>query len=189
MPPRRQARVIAILAAISLLVAAPAASAQGTTLTKEEQEARIRAILNLPSRADEVRKAGVPDSTVQRVIEIFGQKRVPPEEAEQILITERDAAREHGPTDNFGAFVQARLDEGLRGRELAAAIRAEHAARGKGRGNAGNAGRGNRPPEAGRGKAPDAVQDGAARGKRPDDAATRGKRPDSTGAARGKRPN
>lgn len=193
-------RPLALVAVLSALAFAPVLATAQDTMTKEEQEARVRAILNIPKRTDEVRKAGVPDSTVQRVLEIFGVKRVPPEQQEEILVAERDAALEHGPTDNFGAFVQARLDEGLRGRELAAAIRAEHAARGKGRGNAGNQGqgRGNRPDAAGRGRTPDAVQDAATRGKRPDsattrgrrpdDAAGRGKRPDSTGAARGKRP-
>jgi hypothetical protein len=47
--------------------------------------------------------------------------------------TENKAIREHGPVDNFGAFVQRRLDEGLRGRDLADAIRAEHAAHGRAR--------------------------------------------------------
>ncbi len=179
MAPRRWFRPLGLIAALAMMPAL--AGAQGDTTSKQGLEARVRAILNIPKRADEVRKAGVPDSTVQRVLDIFGEKRVPPEQQEEILTAERDAAREHGPTDNFGAFVQARLDQGLRGRELAAAIRAEHAARGKGRGNARNQGqdRGNRPEAAGRGKAPGAGQDAAAKGKRPD----------STGAARGKRPN
>lgn len=188
MAPRSWLRLLGLVAAV-----APAlAGAQADTTSREGLETRMRAILNIPKRADEIRKAGVPDSTVQRVLDIFGAKRVPPEQQEEILTAERDAAREHGPTDNFGAFVQARFDQGLRGRELAAAIRAEHAARGKGRGNAGNPGqgRGNRPADAGRGRVPDAVQDAATKGKRPDSSgATRGKRPDSTGATRGKRPN
>ena len=59
------------------------------------------------------------------------------------------AIDEHGPTDNFGAFVQSKLDQGLRGRELSDAIRAEHAAHGKGKGAIKNPGKGkNRNEEA-----------------------------------------
>ncbi|MDP1660923.1 MAG: hypothetical protein Q8L55_03325, partial [Phycisphaerales bacterium] len=52
------------------------------------------------------------------------------------------AIDEHGPTDNFGAFVQGKLDQGLRGQALSDAIRAEHAARGKGKGAIKNTGKG-----------------------------------------------
>lgn len=173
------------VAAFGLAASAQAqAPAQPAPNSSEAIQARIAAILGIPARADEVRRAGVPDSTVRGVLDILVGRAVPPEEVEQILVAERDAAREHGPTDNFGAFVQARLEQGLRGRELAAAIRAEHVARGKG---PMNAGQGNRPDDAGaKGKRPD---DAGAKGNRPDDAGAKGKRPDSTGAARGKRPN
>lgn len=69
-------------------------------------------------------------------------KKVPAHEARQVIDEERVARRDHRPVDNFGAFVQSRLQAGLRGQELAAAIRAEHAARGKGKGKAGNKARG-----------------------------------------------
>jgi hypothetical protein len=180
------------VAALGLATSAEAqAPAQPAPSSAEAIQARIAAILGIPARADEVRRAGVPDSTVRGVLDVLIGRAVPPEEVEQILVTERDAAREHGPTDNFGAFVQARLDQGLRGRELAAAIRAEHVARGKGPQNAGQGNRpdaaGKRPDDAGaKGKRPD---DAGASGKRADDAGSKGKRPDSTGAARGKRPN
>lgn len=95
---------------------------------------RLRLAGLLPLRADEVRRAGVHDSTVRRVLEIFRVNAVGPVLADEILATERDAARRHGPTDNFGAFVQRQLATGARGQGLAQAIWAEHRARGRGHG-------------------------------------------------------
>lgn len=153
--------------AAALLLAASSAHAQ-TTADIEAARERLRAILNLPTRADEVREAGAPDSTVRTILDILRERNTPATDAEEVLTTQRDAVREHGPVDNFGAFVQAQLANGLRGRELAAAIRAEHQARGKGK----PAGLGVEPSAAGRGRA------GAAAG--------RGGPPDSTAAGRGR---
>lgn len=90
----------------------------------------------LPIVALQVRQAGVPNDQIRTALEALRTKGVRANEARDIFDEERSAAREHGPVDNFGAFVQSKLDAGLRGRDLAAAIRAEHAARGIGRGNA-----------------------------------------------------
>lgn len=175
--------LIALLTGTALPVAA-----QDSTAASEAQRARERILtaLGIPRRAEEIRKAGAPDSSVSTILDILNKKRLPPEEVDEILVAERDAVREHGPTDNFGAFVQARLDQGLRGRELAAAIRAEHAARGKGHGNAkgGPPGAG-KPEDAARGGKPDDAG-AAGKAKRPDDAgaAGKGKRPDDAGAAK-----
>jgi hypothetical protein len=175
------------------LLAAPLAAQQQPDSTTIKAQERIAAILGIPRRADEIRRTGVPDSTLRGVLDILVKERVPAKEAEAILVAERDAAAEHGPTDNFGAFVQAQLASGKRGQELAAAIRAEHQARGKGK--PANAGRpdaaGRRPDDSPQGGRPE----GAGRGGRPDDAmgkkaeadSTRGKRPEAP-AAKGKRP-
>lgn len=155
---------------------------------------KVQMIMNIPKKADEVRRAGVPDTTVRSVLEILTREKVPPQEAVEILETERAAAEEHGPTDNFGAFVQSQLAAGKRGRDLAAAIRAEHQARGKGK-PAGVGARGGRPEDDGRGGRPEA------RGGRPDDVGgrpdaamnkggkaerdtTRGKRPEAPGKSK-----
>lgn len=170
-----------LLLAAALAGTATVAGAQATAQDSAAQRVRDKAmaILGIPKRAEEIRQAGVPDKDVQSILDILKQKQLPPEEVEEILIVERDAVREHGPTDNFGAFVQSQLDRGLRGRELAAAIRAEHAARGKGKGKM----KDGPPGQAGRGR-PDEAE---ARGKEPGDP-TRAKRPDDAGAARDKRP-
>ncbi|HSJ62519.1 MAG TPA: hypothetical protein VK922_01315 [Gemmatimonadaceae bacterium] len=93
---------------------------------------RVLAAAELPVSADEARREGAPDSVIQRVLAAMQSANVPAHEAREVLDEERAAMREHGPVDNFGAFVQAKLDAGLRGRDLAAAIRAEHQLRGKG---------------------------------------------------------
>lgn len=86
----------------------------------------------LPVSANAARHEGVPASDVRAVLDAMRNKNVRAGEARDVLDEARAARREHGPVDNFGAFVQTKLDAGLRGRELAAAIRAEHAARGRG---------------------------------------------------------
>ena len=115
----------------------------------------------LPVSANAARSEGVPDTTVRAVIVAMRDKNVRAHEAREVLDEARNARRDHGPVDNFGAFVQTKLAAGLRGRDLAAAIRAEHAARGKGKsGAAKGAGRGNdsgkaaRPNAGGKSKRP-----------------------------------
>jgi len=89
---------------------------------------------NLPVVTLEARKDGVPADDIHRVLDAMRAKNVPASDAETVIDEERTARREHGPVDNFGAFVQSKLDAGMRGHDLAAAIRAEHVAHGKGNG-------------------------------------------------------
>lgn len=88
---------------------------------------------DLPVSTDQARKEGAASDEIRQVLDVMVTEKVPADEARRVIDEERASRREHGPVDNFGAFVQARLRAGLRGRELAAAIRAEHAARGKGK--------------------------------------------------------
>ena len=120
--------------------------------TQPSAEASLIAnMLNLPLAVESARRAGIPEGAVQDVLDSLRRRRVPAADAEQILRGEVEAVERGGPRDNFGAFVNAQLARGLRGRELAAAIHAEHARRGIGRG---------------RGSGPDADQGrGAAKGK------------------------
>ena len=106
---------------------------------------QILAAAELPVVAVQIRNDGVAASQVQAAIDAMAASRLRAHEARQLLVDERDAIREHGPVDNFGAFVQTKLAAGLRGRDLATAIKAEHAARGKGKpqGTKGGAARGN----------------------------------------------
>jgi hypothetical protein len=123
-------------------------------LTAQSILEQIQGALRLPTIATDARQSGVPDDQVTGVLEQIRRRRLPAGDASRVMDEELRAVREGGPTNNFGAFVQSRLDAGLRGRELAEAIRAEHARRGIGR-----------PDDAGQGRQPDRA--------RPDDAGQR----------------
>jgi hypothetical protein len=94
---------------------------------------QLIAAASLPVVAAEARAEGVANSDVLGALDALRGANVPAAQAKDVLDEARNAHREHGPVDNFGAFVQAQLASGKRGRELAAAIRAEHARSGKGR--------------------------------------------------------
>lgn len=97
----------------------------------------ILAALQLPALVNEAREAGVTEATLRSVLEGFLRRGVPSEDAALVLREEVDAVHAGANPGNFGGFVQARLDAGLRGRGLADAIRAEHNRMGIGRPGAG----------------------------------------------------
>ncbi len=130
---------------------------------QDEVPPRVRDILQairLPATSDELRRQGVPEEEIRAVIVNARQKRLPPSETQVVLDETARTVQETGPIDNFGAFVQSQLDAGLRGRELAAAIHAEHARRGIGKGKRleGKKGRGPKAQEQARGEVPEAEQ-------------------------------
>ncbi|HET9252099.1 MAG TPA: hypothetical protein VFP58_08290 [Candidatus Eisenbacteria bacterium] len=129
-----------ILALATALAAAPGAAQESSGMISSVLQA-----LRLPRTTQEARTLGVPESDIRAILDKAREKRVRAADVNELFEHENRAIREHGPVDNFGAFVQRRLDEGLRGRDLAEAIRAEHAARGKGKGHGGG-------PEAEKGK-------------------------------------
>lgn len=116
----------------------------------------------LPVVAAQARETGVTDAQVRDVLGTLRRNQLPADDAWRVFDEEVRAVREGGPKGNFGAFVQTQLDAGLRGRELANAIREEHRRQGIGRpdekGKAGAAaedkarGRDNAKPEEERGK-------------------------------------
>lgn len=119
----------------------------GAQQTQPSAESSLIAdILNLPLAVEAARRAGIPGGTIWGVLDSLRRRRVPAADAEQILRGEVEAVEAGGPKENFGAFVNAQLARGLRGRELADAIHAEHARRGIGQGR----GRG---PDAEKGRA------------------------------------
>lgn len=187
MVPRSGLRLPFFLLFATLLASAPL-GAQAET--PPDSTDILRTIL-LPRAAEILREQGVPEEEVRDVVVGAREQGVPPAEATEVLEETSRAVEENGPVENFGAFVQARLAEGLRGRDLAAAIRAEHAARGIGRGARLDSRRG--PPE-GRGRdgargRPQGTGQGADSasgpgGRRGPEAARGGRgRPDTAGAA------
>lgn len=143
-------------------LACPLAALEAQTPTLLD---KVRAAMQLPAIVDSVRKnAGASEAEVRGVLAEQERRRIPAHEARDVLQAADAAAREHGPVDNFGAFVQAQLASGKRGRALAEAIRQEHALRGK----EGGGRTANKSMAAGQGKAADA------RGKAAVDASSKG---------------
>lgn len=91
--------------------------------------------LELPRLAQSLRDKGVADDDVKAAIKGARDKEMHADEVAETFEAADAAVDENGPVDNFGAFVQSKLDEGLRGKELADAIKAEHQAHGKGKGH------------------------------------------------------
>ena len=131
---------VALSLAVVLAIAGPASSedaALGDTVqtrgeTEQSKVDEILKIIRLPGIAEQARESGVPREDIRIILDEAIQRRLPPAETETILQESGSAAREYGPVDNFGAFVQSKLNEGLRGRDLASAIHEEHRLRGKG---------------------------------------------------------
>lgn len=119
-----------ILHALSILATLSSVS----LAQRPERVNQLLAAAELPVSAAQARREGTPNGEVRSVLDAMRASRVPAHEARLVIDEGRSARRTHGPVDNFGAFVQSKLRAGLRGRDLAAAIRAEHAARGKNRG-------------------------------------------------------
>jgi hypothetical protein len=120
---------------------------------------RILAAADLPRIVDLLRRdGGIPEDQVKDVLDHGRKDHVPASEIKDVLSDADEAVKANGPVDNFGAFVTAQLDAGLRGRALAQAIRDEHARRGIGQGRM--AGMGNAP-----GRGDDTTKGNASRGR------------------------
>jgi hypothetical protein len=121
----------------------------------------------------------VPDADMKEALKAAKRKGLRADEMSDVTDEQNRAMDEHGPVDNFGAFVQSKLDEGLRGRDLAAAIRAEHVKHGKGKGALKRPGRGG--PDRPKGKPEEKPGKDDTRDK-----AEPGKGKDNTGKGKGK---
>lgn len=141
-------RKTAVLLAVSLMGWSTPSFAQVPDWVNQ-----VLAAAQLPVATSEARREGIAAAEIRKVLDAMRNAGVPAYEATTLIETERQAHREHGPTDNFGAFVQGQLAAGKRGQELAAAIRAEHARMGKG--NAGQKAKGQRPDDREQNERPD----------------------------------
>lgn len=129
-------KILMLFVALLILALPVLVMAQDEAETPKEltllERARQAAVLIQASQ--EAREAGIPEEEVKDVLEGARDRGMTPKETEEVLTESTAAVEESGPVDNYGAFVQARLDEGLRGKELAAAIHQEHKLHGKGKG-------------------------------------------------------
>jgi hypothetical protein len=173
MPKNFATAVMAVM--VGLLASVPVAA-------QESGDSVVQAILQaarLPTVTREARSLGVPEKDLQAIFATSRQHRVPAGDLAGLLAVENDAVRQHGPIDNFGAFVQEKLDAGLRGQELAAAIRSEHAARGIGKGRPASAGKpGEHPGSSGSVDKPGRADE---HGAKPGGAAEHGDKPGKPG--------
>jgi hypothetical protein len=135
-------RIPYLLGALFLFGALPGA-AQDTSQAAKTREDILR-VFRLPRTTTEARQRGVPDTAIQKVIDVFKRGQVPAQDGQQVIEEELEATNQGQPVENFGAFVQEQHRRGLRGRALAAAIHAEQARRGMGH-------KGHEGDEAGRG--------------------------------------
>lgn len=125
-------RNIRICVTAALLVS-PIGSAEA--MQQRPSNERVRAALELPSIVDSVRRrGGIPERDVRVVLDDARRRRIPAADTRDVLKQTDESIKEHGPVNNFGAFVQGRLAAGQRGQTLAQSIRAEHARRGIGKG-------------------------------------------------------
>ena len=121
-------RIPSLVAALTIAGSAPVHAQVPEWVTQ------ILTAAQLPVVTTAARSEGVPNEEIRAILDAMGRSGVPAHEATAVIDTARAVRREHGPVDNFGAFVQSQLAAGKRGRELAAAIRTEHARLGRGRG-------------------------------------------------------
>jgi len=125
--------------------------ALGTTLAIAGPSTDLRVATDLPLRAHQLREDGVPNAEVEEAVTAAEDAGLPAAETAEVLAAEVEAEQKHGRIDNFGSFVKSQLKEGKRGKELAAAIHAEHQERGMGKSNGKGKGK-DKPEHAGKGK-------------------------------------
>jgi hypothetical protein len=171
-------RNLVLLAGALLL--APALSAQSPTGAPQTRvptaaDSAILRALEFPRIMQRARAAGAADSTLRGMLEIMRTRGLPAHDATAALETEVEILEQGGNKDAFGQFVKSQVESGLRGRELAASIRAERARRGMGpdRAQRAEGQRGGRPEGAGarpegRGGRPDDSDDRPSARGRPD---------------------
>lgn len=152
---------------------APQTPTAGRRAPATPADSAILRALDLPRVMQRARAAGIPDSSVRGIVDEMRRRGLPAEDAAAAAELEVEAVERGGQRDNFGSFVRSQVEAGVRGRDLAAAIRAERQRRGMGPGGAGGRPEGAGPP-AGRGGRP-------ATSPRPGADSARSKQPPTTG--------
>lgn len=152
-------------------------TAEAKTLSDEDRK-RLMSALDLPEKADRLRKSGMADEEVAGALDAVKGAGLDASAANELL----DAADSKGNGDawqgNFGSWVRTQLDEGKRGQDLSEAIRAEREVRKAAKEQAKADG-----TWKGRGQGKDKAEEMAGKGK-DDEAKGKGKGGDSPGKAR-----
>ena len=128
--------LLALLLVLGVSIAQAQDSQEATEQTKEKAGVdKILDLLKLPEEARLAREAGIPDEEIREVMKEARKRKLGPRETGTILKEGSRASKENGNIEHFGAFVKERLNQGMRGKDLANAIHEEHRQRGKGKGN------------------------------------------------------
>jgi hypothetical protein len=152
-------RAVLALAPLAALIASGAAAQQPAPRTTTTPPTTLAGII------EQSRRVGLPDTQVQGLYSRLLGRGVPEAEAQQVVAGEVETVRRGAAKQNFGAYVNQQIGRGLRGRDLSAAIKAEHQRRGVGGGNSGN--RGNSGNQGTHGAAGTARDSGAPKQKPP----------------------
>src|SRR5262245_36942705 len=127
-PPSERSGVMtrALIAAFALAASAMAQTAQQparqespterTAASAQHRQEPVK-MTKLPQKAQEVRDKGVPAPEMKQALDAARAKRVKANEMTDLTDTQSKAIDQHGRIENFGSFVQSKLNEGLRGRE------------------------------------------------------------------------
>lgn len=120
-----------VAAAVVLLVLAGEARAQEPPATSAAPSlgARLGVTFDLPRLADRMRTAGASDSSVRAVLIETRTRGLPAAEAAGVMMNLTRAQETGQGIENPGAFVRDQLNQGLRGQDLAGAVRAAVAGR------------------------------------------------------------
>lgn len=129
-----------VIALIALVTCAVPAVAMADDDEPDQGVSKMLEALELPVQAQELRDAGVDEAQVNQALDSLRNYESAADESSEgnpgraaraaaVLRAESQTAREEGPMDNFGEFVRNKLDEGLRGEELAESIREQRANR------------------------------------------------------------
>ncbi|MEZ4322622.1 MAG: hypothetical protein R3F61_34465 [Myxococcota bacterium] len=109
----------------AVLAGSPALAADGAALLAASE---------LPMKAKEARDSGLDADQVVSAIDAAKGASLSAADTAEMLGATGPLVKEHGAVENFGDFVKGKLEEGLRGQDLANAIKAEHENKGKGGG-------------------------------------------------------
>jgi hypothetical protein len=166
---------IGILVLATALAAAPVAAEDSPSIVS------LMRSLRLPGATQEARHLGVHDRDIRDMFGIARENHFTAGDLTDVFEARNASIREYGPVDNFGAFVQAKHRQGLRGRDLAAAIRAEHAEHGMGKGHMNeytghSEGRGESGVSGNQGRKPGNADKVGPKGGKPDGAGKSGER-------------
>ncbi len=109
------------------LLPPPKTATASTSIKVSDQDALeddILAVINLPLAAADAREAGIAEDDLKEVLDTIAEVGLSAGEASEALAEEAEVTRTRGVKRGFGLWVKLQIAEGLRGKQLAAKIKA-----------------------------------------------------------------